>query len=263
MSQARSESLTLHPSGAVAITGASGGVGSAVARALAPQAPTLVLMDRTPPEELASELSGCRCIPIGVDIADAAATEIALEEAAVRAGGISHLVHCAAVLRMSPVAELTAEEFEEVLRINTVAAFVLARWIAERAVGGGGIVFISSVSGLLSGTNSLAYSASKRALHSITQALAIHYGEKGIRVNALCPGSMETGIWTREVDADMRERLGGANARDFLESARQESALGVLPTAEHVAELVLLLLRDAGSAVSGQIYTIWGNPLGS
>jgi hypothetical protein len=73
---------------------------------------------------------------------------------------------------------------------------------------------------------------------------------------------METGIWMREVDSDMRDRLG-ANSEDFLESARRESSVGVLPTAEHVAELASFLLGGAGSAISGQIYAVWGTPLAS
>lgn len=252
----------LRPGGTVLVTGASGGVGSAVARLLAPHAAALILMDRTPPTELASSLAGeVPCIPLGADLGNPAALENALVEASECTGSITHLVHCAAVLRMSPIPDLTAAEFEEVLRINTIASFVLARRVAERSTGGGAVVFISSTSGFLSGTNSLAYSASKRALHSITQGLALEYGQKGLRVNAICPGSMETGIWTREVEADLRERLG-ANATDFLDEARRGSNIGVLPRPDDVAELVFFLLSNSGASISGQLYTVWGHPIG-
>jgi NAD(P)-dependent dehydrogenase (short-subunit alcohol dehydrogenase family) len=218
-------------------------------------------MDRDPPTQIAEEIESCPAIAIGADLRDEEALERGIEDAAERFGEVPHLVHCAAVLRMALPSELEPSEFREVMEINAISAFTIGRRIAELATNGGSIVFISSVSGLTSGMHSLAYSASKHALHAITEALAIAYGPKGIRVNAICPGTMETPLWSREVRDDLAARLNGS-PEGFVEDARKSSYLGRLPTAEQVADLAAFLLSSSADAVTGQKYVMWGAPVG-
>lgn len=217
-------------------------------------------MDKEPPTRLAEELDACPTIPIGADLRNEAELERGIAEATKRFGEVPHLVHCAAVLRMALASKLEASEFREVLEINTIAAFVVARRIAELANRGGSIVFISSVSGFMSGMNSLAYGASKHALHAITEALAMAYGPKGVRVNAICPGTMETPLWQREVSGDMETRLEGS-PQGFVDEARESSYLQKLPTPEQVADLTAFLLSASAEAVTGQKYVMWGAPI--
>jgi len=162
---------------------------------------------------------------------------------------------------MAPVAELTPDEFLDVLRVNTVGSFVVARRVAELAPNGGSLVLVSSVGGILSGTDSLAYGASKHALHGIVQGLALEYAARGIRVNAICPGTMESPLWGREVADDFQTRLD-ALPRAFIDNARELSRLGRLPTLDQVAQLAVFLLTDAASTTSGQFQVVWGSPIG-
>jgi 2-keto-3-deoxy-L-fuconate dehydrogenase len=254
--------LRLSPPGVVLITGAAGGLGAEVARALQGRAEALVLFDREEPNQIAEELAVTTpCVALAVDMRDTEGIENAIATAARKFGSIDHLVHCAAVLRMAPVADLTASEFLDVLNVNTVGAFVVARRVAELAPNGGSLVLISSVGGILSGSESLAYGASKHALHGVVQGLALQYAPRGIRVNAICPGTMESPLWDREVADDFETRLD-ALPRAFIDSARELSRLGRLPTLEQVAQLAVFLLTDAASATSGQFHVAWGSPIG-
>jgi NAD(P)-dependent dehydrogenase (short-subunit alcohol dehydrogenase family) len=254
--------IRLAPPGVVLITGAAGGLGIAVAHALSGVADALVLMDRVEPTEVAGSLDHITpCLPVAADMRDGEALEAAMSSAVARFGAIDHLVHCAALLRMAPIGDLRPEEFLDILNVNAVGSFVVARRVAELASRGGSLVLISSVGGILSGTDSVAYGASKHALHGIVQGLALEYAAKGVRVNAICPGTMESPLWNREVAGDFHCRIG-AEPREFIENARERSRLGRLPTLDQVAQLAVFLLSESASNTSGQFHVVWGSPIG-
>ena len=236
-----------------------------MARALARDGVPLVLLDREPPAELARSLAGegARCVALAAELRDESSVLAALESAERACGPARHLVHCAAVLRMAPVLELPASEFRDVLDVNVVGAFVLARAVAASAPeGGGSLVLVSSTAGILSGTDSLAYGASKHALLGVMQGLAQAFAPAGTRVNAVCPGTMDTPLFGREVARDWAERFDGATAEQKLEANRSESLLGQLVDVADAASLCRFLLSRATRGVTGQIYTAWGAPLG-
>jgi NAD(P)-dependent dehydrogenase (short-subunit alcohol dehydrogenase family) len=260
--------VEVFPRGAVVVSGASGGLGKAVARLLAARGAPLALIDRRSPDDVANELAsdGTECVALAADLRDADHLEDAVARADVALDApVRHLVHCAAVLRMAPVADLAPDEFRDVLDVNVVGAFVLARAVAERAAvaGGGAVVLVSSTGGLVSGAASLAYGASKHAVHGVVQGMAVEYGRRGVRVNAVCPGTMDTPLFGREVADDWARRFEGRSAAGKLEADRAESLVARLPEPEHVAEVCALLLSPAGQAVSGQAHVLWGSPLGA
>ncbi len=254
-----------YPIGPVVVSGAAGGLGTAVARTLAGDGVPLVLLDRTAPDELARSLAddGVECLAVAAELRDEASLLHALELAAARFGPACHLVHCAALLRMAPIRELDADEFRDVLDVNVVGAFLLGRAVAISASErGGSIVLVSSTGGIISGADSVAYGASKHALHGVMQGLARAFAPAGVRVNVVCPGTMDTPLFGREVARDWSERFSEASAAHKLETNREESMLGELPAAEDVASLCVFLLSQATRAVTGQIYTAWGAPVG-
>jgi NAD(P)-dependent dehydrogenase (short-subunit alcohol dehydrogenase family) len=163
---------------------------------------------------------------------------------------------------MAPIRELAAAEFRDVLDVNVVGAFLLARAVAIAAsASGGAVVLVSSTGGIVSGADSVAYGASKHALHGVMQGLARAFGPSQVRVNAICPGTMDTPLFGREVARDWSERFDGASAEQKLEQDRRASLLGELPAADDVARLCVFLLSRASRAITGQIYTAWGAPV--
>jgi NAD(P)-dependent dehydrogenase (short-subunit alcohol dehydrogenase family) len=254
-----------YPSGPVVVSGASGGLGAAVAHALARSRVPLLLLDREPPEELARSLAGegAACVPLGAELRDEASLLRALEQGGRELGPPRHLVHCAAILRMAPVGSLAPAEFRDVLDVNVVGAFVLARAVAASAsAGGGALVLVSSTGGIVSGADSLAYGASKHALHGVMQGLAEAFAPAGVRVNAVAPGTMDTPLFGREVARDWAERFEGVTAEQKLAANRSESLLDQLVDPADIAELCCFLLSRAARGVTGQVYTAWGTPLG-
>jgi NAD(P)-dependent dehydrogenase (short-subunit alcohol dehydrogenase family) len=253
------------PAAPVVVSGAGGGLGAETARALAPRGVPLLLLDRDAPEELAAALAGegAECLAVAAELRDEASILRALELGERAFGPVAHLVHCAAVLRMAPIRELGAAEFRDVLDVNVVGAFLLARAVAISASAqGGSIVLVSSTGGIVSGADSVAYGSSKHALHGVMQGLARAFGPAAVRVNAVCPGTMDTPLFGREVARDWSRRFEGATAERKLESDRSQSLLGELPAAGDVAALCVFLLSRATRAVTGQMYTAWGAPVG-
>jgi NAD(P)-dependent dehydrogenase (short-subunit alcohol dehydrogenase family) len=231
----------------VVVSGASGGLGSAVASALVGDGVPLLLLDREAPEELARSLAGegGECLALAAELRDETSVLRALEQSERLLGPARHLVHCAAILRMAPIRTLESEEFRDVLDVNVVGAFVLARAIAVSASdGGGSLVLVSSTGGIVSGADSVAYGASKHALHGVMQGLAEAFAPAGVRVNAVCPGTMDTPLFGREVARDWDERFAGLTAEKKL------------------ADLCRFLLSRSTRGVTGQFFTAWGAPLG-
>lgn len=254
-----------YPSGPVVVSGASGGLGSAVARALAHDSVPLLLLDREPPAELARSLvgEGCECLALAAELRDETSVLRALEESERVLGPARHLVHCGALLRMAPIRALESDEFRDVLDVNVVGAFVLARAVAVSASdGGGALVLVSSTGGIISGADSVAYGASKHALLGVTQGLAEAFAPAGVRVNAVCPGTMDTPLFGREVAKDWAERFVGLTAEQKLAANRAESLLDQLVEAPDVADLCRFLLSRSTRGVTGQRFTAWGAPLG-
>jgi NAD(P)-dependent dehydrogenase (short-subunit alcohol dehydrogenase family) len=256
---------TPYPFGPVVVSGARGGLGSAVARALARDGVPLLLLDREPPGELAGSLAdtGAACLALGAELRDEASVLRAIAQGERSLGPARHLVHCAALLRMAPIGTLSAEEFRDVLDVNVVGAFLLARAVAVSApAGGGALVLVSSTGGIVSGAESMAYGASKHALHGVMQGLAEGFASAGVRVNCVAPGTMDTPLFGREVAQDWAERFVGVTAAQKLAANRSESLLDQLVDPADVAELCCFLLSRATQGVTGQIYTAWGAPLG-
>jgi NAD(P)-dependent dehydrogenase (short-subunit alcohol dehydrogenase family) len=165
---------------------------------------------------------------------------------------------------MAPVQTLAVEELRDVLHVNVVGAFAIARAVAASAArsGGGALVLISSTAGIVSGADSVAYGASKHALHGLAQGLAEAYAGDGVRVNVVAPGTMDTPLFGREVARDWAERFEGATAEQRLAANRSESLFDRLVEPDDVAALCGFLLSGATRAVTGQVYTAWGAPLG-
>ena len=177
------------------ITGAARGMGAAAARLFVAEGASVVLGDVLPDvKEVAAELGDDRAIAVTLDVTDEAAWRDAIAAGEQRFGRIDVLVNNAGVLLMDELGKTTNDVYRKVNDVNAFGCFLGMRETApalERA-GGGAIVNLSSVEGLGGNRFLVAYTGSKFAVRGMTKAAAIELAEKGIRVNSVHPGGIDT-----------------------------------------------------------------------
>jgi NAD(P)-dependent dehydrogenase (short-subunit alcohol dehydrogenase family) len=186
-------------SGRVAVvTGASSGLGRAVARRLCDHGALVALLARSHADldEVAEEIraAGGQAVPVPSDLADPAAIETAIARVVAELGPPQVLVNAAATDAPGPAETLAVTDWERVLRVNLTAPFLLTKLVFPhmRDAGGGIVVNVSSVAGRRGWANASAYCASKFALTGLTQALAAEGATHNIRVVSVYPGAMAT-----------------------------------------------------------------------
>jgi 3-oxoacyl-[acyl-carrier protein] reductase len=234
------------------ITGASRGVGRAIALAFAKEDAHVYVgyraRDADASETVAEiERAGGRGAALGFDVTDSAAVVSAVDQVFAERGAIDVLVNCAGVARDNAFPLMSTEEWEAPIQVNLTGAFrctraVVSRMIARRA---GAIVNIASVSGIHASPGQAGYSASKGGLLALTRTLAAELAGYGVRVNAVVPGLLSTG---------MAARLD----RRLLEDKRRRIPLGRLGTGEEVAEAVVFLASERARYIVGQALTVDG-----
>jgi NAD(P)-dependent dehydrogenase (short-subunit alcohol dehydrogenase family) len=189
------------------VTGAAQGIGRRTAELLAERGCSVGLSDLRPPTETMRVVAshGAEAMELLGDIADEAA--VAKFAAAVQArwGRIDVLVNNAGISMIAPAENLSAAEYRRVLEVNLVAPFLLSKafgamMLSQRS---GSIVNVASVAGLVGVADRAAYNASKHGLIGLTRTLAAEWGGRGVRVNAVCPGWVKTGM-------DVADQAGGS-----------------------------------------------------
>jgi NAD(P)-dependent dehydrogenase (short-subunit alcohol dehydrogenase family) len=209
------------------VTGAGSGIGAAVARRLAAAGARVILADVSTAavEELAEELTDAQ--PLQLDVR-------AEEQVARAVGGLDVLVNVAGIGSTTSAPDTSLAIWEDVFAVNARGTFLCCKHAIPgmAARGGGSIVNVASVAALVGLRNRAAYSASKGAVVALTRALAVDHVADGIRVNAVCPGTVDS-PWVRRLVEESGESLDALRARQ---------PLGRLGTTEEVAEAVEYLL---------------------
>ncbi|MBM3521889.1 MAG: SDR family oxidoreductase [Alphaproteobacteria bacterium] len=180
--------------GSVCIVGAAGGIGEALTRLLhARGAAPVVLMDRPGIglDALARDCAGT--VPVALDLRDCAMIEPAFAAARRSSPRIDALVVCAGIVDVSPLGRLSLERWDEIIAINLTGPFLCCRAALDWISDGGRIVLISSLSARTGGVvTSSGYAASKGGIESFTKAIARELGPRGITVNCVSPGWIDT-----------------------------------------------------------------------
>ncbi|CAM3085746.1 short-chain dehydrogenase [Mycobacterium intermedium] len=236
------------------VTGAARGIGLAIARRLVQGGARVALADLNADGAVAAanEL-GNGCIGLGCDVRSTDDVQAAVEATVKAFGGLDLLVNNAGIEIAKPITELTDEEFRHILDINVVGTFRCTKAVVPvmAASGGGAIVNLASAAGTAGGPLLSAYCASKGAVVRFTESAAIELRQVGIRVNAVCPGIIQT---------DMGDRLGAAVEAiapipfDDLVNLKQ----GRYGTPAEVAETVAFLASDEARFVNGSHYLLDG-----
>ncbi|WP_339948947.1 3-oxoacyl-[acyl-carrier-protein] reductase [uncultured Albimonas sp.] len=211
------------------VTGASGGIGGEVARAMHAQGATVALSGtRTEPlEALAAEL-GERAFVTPCNLGDAAAVEALPKTAAEAMGGVDVLVNNAGVTRDQLFMRMSDEDFETVLQINLMAAFRLSRGVLRGMMKArwGRIISVTSIVGVTGNPGQGNYAASKAGLIGMSKSLAGEVAGRGITVNCIAPGFIETAMTQKLADAQKEKLLAGIPA-GRMGSAQEIAAAAV------------------------------------
>ena len=239
------------------VTGGAGGIGEATVRALAARGAYVVLADLRPAaaEESAARLraEGLNVEPCSVDVASEPSVRAMAESVLTRRGRIDILVNNAGVESSKPFLEIGLDEYERVMRVNTTGAWLCcqAGIPAMLRQGGGCIVNVTSVAGQLGGglLGTVAYSASKGAVNSMTKALAREFAKSGIRVNAVSPSLTMTDFAQRQLD-----RL----APGTLDRVIARTPIGRVGQADEIAAAIAFLVSDGASFMAGHVMNVDG-----
>ena len=225
------------------ITGAAQGIGRRTAQVLNEHGWSLVLLDLQHVD--ASEYKSA--LALAGDISDEHFVESAALQCIDKFGRVDALVNNAGISCISSALETSADLYRKVIDVNLVAPFLLAKAFGRVMIanGSGSVVNVASVAGLQGVADRSAYNASKHGLIGLTRTLAVEWGAKGVRVNAVAPGFIQTPIL-----ASMPE--------DVLKGMEARVPLKRLGRAEEIANVYAFLASDEASYINGAVIEVSG-----
>jgi len=224
------------------VTGAASGIGLATARALAAEGASVVIGDLESYEDAADSVraGGGEAVGVQLDVTAAATITAAVRQTVERFGGLNILVNNAGIGWPRPLADLDEADWDRVVGVNLKGPYLCMRAAAPHLAGGGAVVNVSSLAGRSSSPlQGCHYSASKAGLLGLTRHLARELAPRGIRVNAVCPGLISTGIFDRTTDPEARVHMA------------ESVPLGRLGTPEDMASVIVFLASDDAGYVTG------------
>jgi NAD(P)-dependent dehydrogenase (short-subunit alcohol dehydrogenase family) len=230
------------------ITGGSSGIGEATAAEFAARGARVAILDRAVVKSSANP----NYLSLACDVSSGFAVETAAARIKSEFGAVHFLVNSAGIQRYGTGTTTSEETWDEVMSVNIKSMFLTFRAFCPlMKEAGGAVVNVSSVQAFGALPNSVAYVTSKHAIAGLTRALAIDHAVDNIRVNCVCPGSVDTPMLQASIkNSDGLEAL--------LRDIAQLHALGRIAHPEEVAKMIAFLCSDDASFVTGGIYVVDG-----
>lgn len=223
----------------VLVTGGARGIGRAIALAFAADHNVAVVWNTTQLFEMPKSVLG-----IQADLTQTGQCKAVVDQVVERFGGLDVVVNNAGLIRMTPKETFDRAEQQAILDVNLLVPADLLAAALPYLKSGAAIVNISSINGVLPPREAALYGASKAALNLWTKAMAKELGPKGIRVNAVAPGAINT--------------LESPRSKELTAAFVQETALGRIGRPEDIAQTVRFLASDAAGFITGEVLTVSG-----
>jgi NAD(P)-dependent dehydrogenase (short-subunit alcohol dehydrogenase family) len=235
------------------VTGGGSGIGQAIAQRFAQEGAKVVVVDRLgeKAQGTAAQIAGAggEALAVMTDVSDKEGVEVMVAQALERYGQVDILVNNAAVAEGEDLLQLDESVWDFNLEVTLKGVFLCSQAVLPAMIGqkGGAIVNIASVNGLAAFGHP-AYSAAKAGVLNLTKNMAVSYGGHGVRVNAICPGTIRTPIWQSRVELDPQ----------IFERLAKWYPLGRVGEPEDVAKAALFLASDDASWITGETLTVDG-----
>jgi NAD(P)-dependent dehydrogenase (short-subunit alcohol dehydrogenase family) len=242
------------PDQVAVVTGAAGGIGRAVVQLLVARGYAIIAEDISPTvSELAADADG-QVVVLEADVALTESARRAVSLATGRFGRLDLLVNNAGLFLRKPTEQCTDEDFDALMATNVRGAFIHAREaLPSLAHTRGSIVNLASISGLVGMPGQTVYSMTKGAIVQLTRQLAVEHAHRGIRVNAVAPGAVDTDFVAHARDAAADPDPAASRA-----SAISQHPIGRILHPAEIAEAIVFLASPAASAITGAILSVDG-----
>jgi 2-keto-3-deoxy-L-fuconate dehydrogenase len=243
------------------VTGAGSGIGEQIARLFAQQGAYVILADirLDAAEQIAGEIraDGVSARALQLDVAEESQVKAAIEQVAATEGRLDILVNNAGISHVGTILETSLEDWERVMHVNARGIFLCARegvrQMLTQLPAGGVIINMSSVAATIGVDRRLSYSASKGAVLALTRSIAIDFVTRGIRCNAICPGTVHTPF----VENYLARNFAG-HEDEVRQQLHARQPIGRMGRADEIAYAALYLASDEAAFVTGSALVIDG-----
>lgn len=236
------------------VTGASSGLGKEIAIGLAMAGATVALVGRTlkPLSDLTNELAdkGYEAFAVNADVSKSEEVQAAVKAVVERFGKIDILVNNAGTTWRSPITAFDEEQYDRVVNINMKGTFLCMKYVGMEMLqrGGGSIINVGSSAGQNGMANSIAYCASKGGVSMLTKAAAIEWAQRGIRVNAIMPGTFKTPL----LEACIVQEA------NYAEMIMRKHPIGRFGELNEIVGICIYLASDNSKFMTGSLIPIDG-----
>jgi len=247
---------------AAVVTGGGRGIGRAIALRLAREGADVLVaeLDLETGQAVAAEVEalGRRGVALATDVTRAEDRARMVETALAALGRIDILINNAGIIRLHDPLAISEEEWDLIQAVNCKATFFTCQAVLPHMLerGRGRIVNIASIAAKGGATACVHYNVSKAGVVTLTRNLAVAYGKRGINVNCVCPGIVDTPMWV-QIGRESTDVLGMPPG-EFLRSRLDMVSLGRMETPEDVANVVCFLCSEDASYISGQAINVEG-----